>query len=117
MNENTLVYLIVFIVTSTFLFLPPLVIFFAWDIIIVSSLTLISFFVLYVSFVFYIEYKKVRLQNVIKLTKRMEECPICFNDVANYTSCCGHNLCYNCWDKIIKIKCECPICRTQLIVV
>ena len=45
-----------------------------------------------------------------------ETCGICFDELTNkniaVTSSCNHYFCINCLEKVIKIKSQCPLCRT-----
>jgi hypothetical protein len=45
-----------------------------------------------------------------------ENCPICLEEINDLLiTPCKHKFCKNCIDEWIKIKCECPLCRTKLI--
>ena len=45
-----------------------------------------------------------------------EDCPICYDVVADYIAePCGHKCCKNCWDKMIKVNIvNCPICKEYI---
>jgi SWI/SNF-related matrix-associated actin-dependent regulator of chromatin subfamily A3 len=73
--------------------------------------------------------KMRRLQNVNSLEKATEmlkfynsslnmeeECPVCFDNVANaIASPCGHKCCESCWDKIMRYNLNrCPKCRSDI---
>lgn len=73
--------------------------------------------------------KMKRLQNVKSLqraTERLqfynsslnmeEECPICYDNVADaIANPCGHKCCTGCWDKIMQFGLrKCPKCRTEV---
>jgi len=73
--------------------------------------------------------KMKRLQNIKSLqraTERLdfynsslnmeEECPICYDNVADaIANPCGHKCCSGCWDKIIQLGLKkCPKCRTEV---
>jgi SWI/SNF-related matrix-associated actin-dependent regulator of chromatin subfamily A3 len=73
--------------------------------------------------------KMKRLQNVQSLqraTERLaffntsmnmeEECPICYDNIANsIASPCGHKCCKGCWDKIMRFGInKCPKCRSEI---
>lgn len=42
-----------------------------------------------------------------------EDCPICYDVVADYIADpCGHKCCKNCWDKMMKVNIvNCPLCK------
>jgi SNF2 family DNA or RNA helicase len=73
--------------------------------------------------------KMKRLENINSLqraTERLEfynsslnmeeECPICYDNVADaIANPCGHKCCSGCWDKIIRFGSrKCPKCRTEI---
>jgi len=42
-------------------------------------------------------------------------CPICRENAANpCISSCNHIACYTCWQRLLKLKLECPICRSKV---
>jgi SWI/SNF-related matrix-associated actin-dependent regulator of chromatin subfamily A3 len=73
--------------------------------------------------------KMKRLKNVQSLqraTERLaffntsmnmeEECPVCYDNIANsIASPCGHKCCNGCWDKIMRFGInKCPKCRSEI---
>ena len=73
--------------------------------------------------------KMKRLENIQSLqraTERLaffntsmnmeEECPICYDNIANsIASPCGHKCCNGCWDKIMRFGInKCPKCRSEI---
>lgn len=51
-------------------------------------------------------------------TSPANECPICFDDEADFVSDpCGHNCCQKCWNTILRNTPNCPICRSKVIAV
>jgi hypothetical protein len=45
-----------------------------------------------------------------------ENCPICFEEINDLLiTSCQHKFCKNCIEEWLKIKCDCPLCRTKLI--
>lgn len=73
--------------------------------------------------------KMKRLQNVKSLQRASEmlafynsslsmeeECPVCFDNVADsIASPCGHKCCGNCWEKIFRLNLQrCPKCRADV---
>lgn len=47
--------------------------------------------------------------------KRVNDCPICFESEVNFMSSkCGHVICEGCWDKCLKEKLECPMCKAKV---
>jgi SWI/SNF-related matrix-associated actin-dependent regulator of chromatin subfamily A3 len=45
-----------------------------------------------------------------------EECPVCYDNIANsIASPCGHKCCNGCWDKIMRFGInKCPKCRSEI---
>ena len=73
--------------------------------------------------------KMKRLENIQSLqraTERLaffntsmnmeEECPVCYDNIANsIASPCGHKCCNGCWDKIMRFGInKCPKCRSEI---
>ena len=73
--------------------------------------------------------KMKRLKNIKSLqraTERLEffntsmnmeeECPVCYDNIANsIASPCGHKCCSGCWDKIMRFGInKCPKCRSEI---
>mmetsp|Transcript_33416 Transcript_33416/g.54216 ORF Transcript_33416/g.54216 Transcript_33416/m.54216 type:complete len:96 (+) Transcript_33416:2041-2328(+) len=43
------------------------------------------------------------------------KCPVCLEKPkAPHSSKCGHVCCYECWNKVLALKLECPVCRQQV---
>lgn len=76
--------------------------------------------------------KMKRLENIQSLqraTERLaffntsmnmeEECPICYDNIANsIASPCGHKCCNGCWDKIMRFGInKCPKCRSEIVTI
>lgn len=117
LDNSIIIYISIVIIINLFFLLPVLTIFFHWNMVIVFCLALIFVLMLYLLIFISIEVRRSRLENILRLNNRTEECPICFNNIANYNSVCGHNLCHDCWEKVLSLKKECPICRSQIVIV
>jgi SNF2 family DNA or RNA helicase len=53
--------------------------------------------------------EKLKFFNESKKTE--DECPVCYDTVADHIAECGHKCCKGCWDRILVISSSCPSCR------
>ena len=59
----------------------------------------------------------VQRLNYFNKSKNMDEdCPICYDVIADYIAePCGHKCCKNCWDKMMKVNIvNCPLCKEYI---
>jgi hypothetical protein len=52
------------------------------------------------------------------ISKEVDTCPICYEDVGEKNSCvteCGHKFCMTCMAKNLQVSAKCPLCRSNII--